>query len=168
MSPEPVAQPLAGFRWWGCRRGGLYSGIFTAGRFVPNPALSMVAPRAVPKPWPVGQDRSAKCFALRGHEAPYRDCLCGFAAFYSLPEEPELPAPEAVWGAIVGWGRVIECEHGFRAQYARPVALLDRENPLASRRRESPALAAENYGIPLLDRDELIAYAGWHGELSNV
>jgi len=122
----------------------------------------------VPKPWPVGQDRSAKCFAMRGHEAPYRDCLCGFAAFYSLPEEPELPAPEAVWGAIVGWGRVIECERGFRAQYARPVALLDRENPLASKRRESPALAAENYGIPLLDRDELIAYAGWHGELSNV
>ena len=122
----------------------------------------------MPKPWPVGQDRSAKCFAMRGHEAPYRDCLCGFAAFYSLPEEPELPAPEAVWGAIVGWGRVIECERGFRAQYARPVALLDRENPLASKRRESPALAAENYGIPLLDRDELIAYAGWHGELSNV
>ena len=168
MRPEPVAQPLAGFRWWGCRRGGLYSGIFIAGRFVPNPALSLVAPRAVPQPWPAGADRVAKCFAVRGHEAPYRDCRCGFSAFYSLPEEPELPAPEAVWGAIVGWGRVIECERGFRAQYARPVALLDRENPLARRRRESPALAAENYGIPLLDRDELIAYAGWHGELSNV
>jgi len=162
---EPVAEPLAGFRWWGARRGRLYSGIFVAGRFVPNPALSLVAPRATPSPWPTSADRVAKCFAVRGHEAPYRDCRCGYAAYYALPEEPDLPAAEAVWGAVVAWGRIIECERGFRAQYARPIALLDSENPFDRRKKKRSALAAEEYAIPLLQRDELVAYASWHGEV---
>jgi hypothetical protein len=165
VSTEPVAEPLVGFRRWGCRRGGLYSGIFVAGRFIPNPALSLVAPRARPAPWPTGEDRPAKCFAVRGHEAPYRDCRCGYSAYYALPEEPELPAPEAVWGAVVAWGRIVECERGFRARYARPVALLDREHPRCQIERGRLARAAENYGIPLLERDELVAYGTWHGEL---
>lgn len=166
MSADPVARPLAGFRRWGCRKGGLYSGIFVAGRFVYNPALSMIAPRAMPQPWPKDHDRVAKCFAMRGHEAPHRDCNCGIAAYYSLPEEPDLPAPDAVWGLVVAWGRIVECERGFRAQYARPVALLARENPLDHRKVKRSELAAETYDVPLLEREELIAYASWHGELA--
>ena len=170
MSAEPaadlVAEPLVGFRHWGARRGGLYSGIFVAGRFVHNPALGMIAPRVRPVPWPTSEDRAAKCFALRGHDAPHRDCNCGFAAYYALPEEPALPAPEAVWGAICAWGRVVEHETGFRAQYARPIALLDHRHPRdlreKGRRIEN---AADAYGVPLLARDELVAYARWHGEL---
>ncbi len=165
MSAEPVAEPIVGFRQWGSRRGRLFSGIFVAGRFVPNPALHQVAPRAVPSPWPTDADRVAKCFALRGHEAPHRDCRCGYAAYYAMPEDPELPAPEAVWGAVVAWGRIVECETGFRAQYARPIALLECDNPLDRRPVKLVARAAEEYAIPLLSREELIAYAGWHGEL---
>jgi hypothetical protein len=165
VSAEPVAQPLAGFRRWGCRRAGLYSGIFTAGRFVPNPALALVAPRALPSPWPKGEFRPAKCFAVGGHEAPNAECRCGYSAYYTLPEEPDLPAQEAVWGAVVAWGKIVECERGFRAQYARPVALLDRRSPLDRRKANRLALAAENYEIPILNRDELIAYAAWHGEV---
>ncbi len=166
MSAEPVAQPLVGFRRWGARRGALYSGIFVAGRFLPNPALGLVAPRVRPVPWPLDEDRVAKCFALRGHDAPHRDCNCGFAAYYELPAEPDVPAPEAVWGAIAAWGRVVECEHGFRAQFARPLALLEQRNLddvyEQGRRLDN---AADAYEIPLLERDALIAYAGWHGEL---
>jgi hypothetical protein len=165
VSPEPVAEPIVGFRQWGTRRGGLFSGIFVAGRFIPNPALSLVAPRAMPSPWPTTGDRVAKCFAVRGHAAPYRDCRCGYAAYYMLPEEPDLPAAQAVWGAVVAWGRVVECERGFRAEYARPVALLDCENPFDRRERKRAAVAAEHYNVPLLPRDELIAYASWHGQL---
>ena len=166
MNPEPADQPIVGFRRWGVRRRGLFSGIFVAGRFVPNPALSVVAPRARPVAWPPGENRVAKCFALRGHEAPHRDCNCGIAAYYALDAEPELPAPEALWGAIVAWGRIVEHERGFRAQFARPVALLDTsDSDEQSKPRARAAKAAERYEIPLLRRDELIAYAGWYGEL---
>ncbi len=165
MTPEPVAEPLVGFRHWGTRRGLLFSGIFVAGRFVPNPALAMVAPRAAPSPWPTDGDREARCFALRGHTAPYRDCRCGYAAWYALPEDPPLPALEAVWGVVVAWGRIVECERGFRAQFVRPVALLDKPNPFETRKRRRAEDAAETYEIPLLERDELIAYAGWHGQV---
>jgi len=166
VSVEPVAQPLVGFRHWGAKRGGLYSGIFVAGKFVPNPALAMIAPRTRQMPWPIGHDRFAKCFALRGHDAPYRDCNCGWAAYYTLPEEPELPAIECVWGAVVAWGTVIEHETGFRAEYARPLALLDRRHPDDIRERGLRLQnTADAYNIPLLARDELIAYAAWHGEV---
>jgi hypothetical protein len=166
VTPEPLALPLVGFRRWGCRKGGLYSGIFVAGRFVPNPALAMIAPRAIPVPWPADHDRNAKCFALGGHDAPHASCGCGYSAYYALPDEPDLPAPEASWGAVIAWGRVVECERGFRAEFARPLALLDRRSPL-DRREGGQRLvrAADHYGIPLLEADELVAYAAWHGEL---
>jgi hypothetical protein len=158
VTPELVAQPLVGFRRWGCRRGNLFSGIFVAGRFVPNPALSMIAPRALPSPWPADHDRPAKCFVLGPHPAPQAGCSCGYSAYYGLPEEPDLPAPEAAWGAVVAWGRVVECERGFRAEFARPLALLDpgrrRDRAEGGRRLER---VAEHYGIPLLPRDELVA-----------
>ena len=161
-----MAQPLVGFRRWGAKRGGLYSGIFVAGKFVPNPALGMVAPRAGQMPWPTDHDRFAKCFALRGHEAPHRECNCGWAAYYQIAKQPALPAIECVWGAIVAWGTIIEHERGFRAEYARPLALLDLPNPDDYREHgRCLANAAEAYGIPLLERDELIAYAAWHGEV---
>ena len=166
MTPEPVAQPLVGFRRWGARRGGLYSGIFVAGRFVPTPALAMIAPRAIPMPWPADHDRNARCFALAGHDAPHASCGCGYSAYYALPDPPDLPAPEAVWGAVVAWGRVVECERGFRAEFARPLALLELRNPI-DRREAGQRLerAADRYAIPLLPADELVAYAAWHGQL---
>jgi hypothetical protein len=45
------------------------------------------------------------------------------------------------------------------------VALLDCENPFDRRERKRAAVAAEHYNVPLLPRDELIAYASWHGQL---
>jgi hypothetical protein len=166
VTVEPVAQPLVGFRHWGAKRGGLYSGIFVAGHFVPNPALGMVAPRTRQMPWPTDYDRFAKCFALRGHDAPHRDCNCGWAAYYTLAAEPALPAIECVWGAVVAWGKIVECETGFRAEYARPIALLDRKHPDDIRERgRRLANVADAYSLPLLPRVELVAYAAWHGEI---
>jgi hypothetical protein len=48
----------------------------------------------------------------------------------------------------------------------RPLALLDQHNPDDYREKgRRRANAAEAYGIPLLERDELVAFAGWHGEV---
>ena len=67
---------------------------------------------------------------------------------------------------MVAWGTIVEHETGFRAEYARPLALLDRRHPDDIRERgRRLAAAAEAYGIPLLGRGELIAYAAWHGEV---
>jgi len=146
--------------------GGVDAFSYTGGEDTAPYRLGMIAPRVGLRPWPTERERVAKCFALRGHEAPYRDCNCGWSAYYSLAAEPELPAPECVWGAVVAWGTIVECETGFRAQFARPLALLDRENPDDLREQgRRAAFAAEAYGIPLLERDELIAYAHWHGEV---
>ena len=169
MNVEDADEPLVGFRRWGARRGGLYSGIFVAGRFVPTPARTLVAPRVRPIPWPADEPHVAKCWLLRGHEAPFAACHCGLSAYYELEDEPDLPARDAVWGAIVAWGRIVECETGFRAQYARPVGLLDAYNPLDFARPLKRARdAAEAYGVPLLPRDELVAFAGWYGELHDA
>jgi hypothetical protein len=123
MNVEDADQPLVGFRRWGVRRSGLYSGIFVAGRFVPTPARTLVAPRVKPIPWPADEPHVAKCWQLRGHDAPFAACNCGLSAYYELEDEPDLPARDAVWGAIVAWGTVVECENGFRAQYAYPYEL---------------------------------------------
>lgn len=169
MNVEDADQPLVGFRRWGVRRGGLYSGIFVAGRFVPTPARTLVAPRVKPIPWPTDEPHVAKCWQLRGHDAPFAACHCGLSAYYELEDEPDLPARDAVWGAIVAWGRVVECETGFRAQYARPVGLLEAYNPLDfARPLKRSRDAAEAYEIPLLPRDELVAFASWYGELHDA
>ena len=56
--------------------------------------------------------------------------------------------------------RSSSARRGFRAEYARPLALLDHRHPDDIRERgKRLENAAEAYSIPLLERDELIAYA---------
>lgn len=75
-----------------------------------------------------------------------------------------------VHGAIVAWGTVVLHDRGFRAEYARPVALLVDEDYTPNTdpggyRAERIALVAERRSIPVLRVDELAAYASWHGDL---
>jgi hypothetical protein len=57
----------------------------------------------------------------RGHEAPQYDCQCGF---YATKEPDEQWATySVVYGKVALWGRVIEHERGYRAQYAYPLEL---------------------------------------------
>ena len=137
-----------------------------AGRFVPTPALTMVAPRVKPQPWPVGEARLAKCFALRGHEAPFPDCACGLSAYYELDEEPDQPAPDAC-GARSSPGAASSSARPAFAPSSRGRSRCSTPTTATTSRIRAAraAAAAEAYGIPVLARDELIAYAGWYGEL---
>ncbi|MGH8909447.1 MAG: hypothetical protein ACRD0K_23855, partial [Egibacteraceae bacterium] len=61
-------------------------------------------------------------------------------------------------GIVRGWGRLIEHEHGWRAQYAAPVALLlpaaglrpARLRPRSRRRAQELEALAASYAIPLI------------------
>lgn len=56
------------------------------------------------------------------HDAPDPNCSCGFYALKSVGDE-ELsfqPGEDVCLGSVYLWGRVIECQNGYRAQYAYP------------------------------------------------
>jgi hypothetical protein len=98
---------------------------------VPTYRLCASGTRGIPKVWPPGQAVEAVCsdFASQ-HEAPWPDHECGIYAY----GEPELAQEHlttfvngnrkalAGWafGRVALWGRVVEHEHGWRAQFAYP------------------------------------------------
>jgi hypothetical protein len=62
----------------------------------------------------------------RDHEAPHFHCQCGIWGFKSLENLLSALGPSykpSVIGKVSLWGRVIETENGFRAQYAYPEQL---------------------------------------------
>lgn len=62
----------------------------------------------------------------RSHEAPLSNCGCGIWSFNTLEELVEAVQgynSKPVVGTVSLWGRLIQCEHGWRAQYAYPQEL---------------------------------------------
>ena len=74
--------------------------------------------------WAAGDPLRASC-PTGEHEAPRGECTCGIYAHKSWASASH--HARGVAGAVVGevqlWGRVIEHERGYRAQFARPCAL---------------------------------------------
>ena len=117
--------------------------------------------RSLVKPvvWPTDGPLHATCTApleLRAddHEAPSESCYCGF---WGLPlpgrlDEVELPQPEGwkVGGVAKLWGRILVGTRGWRAEWARPTALI-----VPNRRRSIPIdllqSVAARYGLILLN-----------------
>jgi hypothetical protein len=67
-----------------------------------------------------------------GRAAPQRDCGCGLYALHQPWDfDGRLPSrhfgsydqADAVIGVVAGWGRAFRGKHGWRVQFARPVAL---------------------------------------------
>jgi hypothetical protein len=146
---EPVATAYVGFRHWNVEDGRLFS----IGR---HPLTDVDCPSGAGAlgriEWPVSGLTALPC---RDGPAPAFDCSCGVYATSDLRD------PGAAWrsgphyerhmiGAVALWGRVVEHETGYRAQHARPIALL--EGYGAQR-------VADLYGVPLLSADELVVFA---------
>jgi hypothetical protein len=91
------------------------------------------------------------------HSSPHPGCVCGFNAFAELG--PKLRAHQgSVLGAIAAWGDIDVYRAGFRAQYARVVALaLPPGRRVPAGERERLELAAERYSVPLLAAKDLEA-----------
>src|SRR4051812_13449700 len=75
-------------------------------------------------PWRPGETLEARC-PSGAHLAPSAECTCGVYAHKT--RKAAIKHARMVSGAILGevelWGKVVEHEHGYRAQYARPRAL---------------------------------------------
>lgn len=121
-----------------------------------------------------GEPTDARCRLGRRvrprHRVPGPDCSCGLYALHpwSAPElygsgEP----PEEAFGIVEAWGRVEVHANGFRAQFARPVALAVVGVPLDSDVGEAVARLARRYraeAIAIADAAELAEHCrerGW-------
>jgi len=150
---DPVAtylEPIVGWRCW---------------RVLPIQTLSegkryrlcAVGTYGVPKVWEPRAAVVANCSSFRSrHEAPHRSHDCGIYA-YASEEEAERKfaslwrsnsAPGTTWafGRVSLWGRVIECELGWRGQYAYPYAVA-----VFSNGRATPQIATE-YAVDVESR----------------
>jgi hypothetical protein len=114
-----LTEPIVGWRTWDLSEG-------EAG-----PLLHPVGDSA--EAWPPRVRLHAQCtrstFAAwfgPGHAAPDRSCRCGIYAVRSLDEfERPRPAwpPPPVLGTVSLWGKVIEQQRGWRAEFAYPARL---------------------------------------------
>ena len=129
-----VVGAFRGYRWWRVQPGGyLQSPWYGRATWdaASNEAICLVTNR--PRRW------------LRRHPPldhspglPIAACDCGFYALHDVPREanrleqqvfpwqtnPHLSGThELVFGIAEAWGRVLIGTHGWRAQFARPVAL---------------------------------------------
>lgn len=154
--------PLVGYRGW----------------LVKNNSLWSAYPEIRSVEWPVNGPLQSECLKpkQRGREgddreflpspsnhywSPHLECTCGI---YALHEYPKLwkqledgrrvasfkPWPhESVTGIIHGWGRIIVGDKGFRAQSAKPIALVSR--PKSNSWPKVIERLAERYGLEIVD-----------------
>jgi hypothetical protein len=109
---------------------------------------------------------------METHAAPKWNCECGIYAFAGLQQDEALElSPQfyhrgpvdrvmRVAGVVQLWGRVVQHEHGYRAEYARPLKML--AGPSLTRLRVAGDLLdaiADRYAIRLVTRAEDLARA---------
>lgn len=146
-------QPLVGFRRW------------VPWKEPPDPPGTLHSVRyPYLNPWPVDGPLTAKCLSWPHKWVPDKACDCGIYAFYDLSTHRH---DGFVWGMVLGWGKVLEHEHGFRAERAEIKALLEppwSNTPLLARITRR---AADLYGVPTLNQQELVEYGKWWGEVKH-
>ena len=146
MTVPDLFEPLVGFRAWH---------VGTDGALVPWSAGTTGT-------WRPGTNE-ARCLApgAKRHRAPGHRCTCGL---YGLTDsrDPRLLAGRQAVGAIVAWGDVELHRTGFRAQYARIVAL-GAPHGCQPAHPERLRTAAARYGVPVVPLGRLRDVALEHG-----
>jgi hypothetical protein len=116
--PQLQADPIIGWRVWG-----IVPWENVEGR--KEPRLTALAGGW---PWPPGRATEAVCISTQHHDAPKVKHECGVYALRNEDEARQLAAPtiverEYAIGRVSLWGRVVEHERGYRAQFAYPYAI---------------------------------------------
>jgi hypothetical protein len=87
----------------------------------------------------------ANCIMGRDHSAPDASCECGYWSFKTRESLVEALGRYAQTVDVIGqveiWGRVIECENGFRSEFAYPKELWLLDSDLES--------LSWKYGVPV-------------------
>jgi len=120
MRPAPdYVHTLTGWRGWKVN-GGKLSALWMRGVWEPKKATPSFCDKSSAPLWFAPEPKSP-------HLAPHASCNCGYWSFKSLDLLTEaLPSyvdSVDVIGSVEIWGRVIECENGFRSEYAYPKEL---------------------------------------------
>jgi hypothetical protein len=107
---EASVEPIMAWRTWA----------LTGKRDGTDLLLRPVAGRS--RPWRPLQPAEAVCKHTRLHASPNIDCTCGLHGTHGIDILRRTRCP-AVLGRVALWGRVIEHDFGFRAQFAYPQLL---------------------------------------------
>jgi hypothetical protein len=116
--------------------------------------------------WRKGQEwKEAEC--TRGHRIPGYKCGCGIWAFFDAKLMADALPPalgrdgrerfEYVGGIVAAGGDIVMHEFGFRAEYAKVLAIFD-DNPSAPL-----AEIAENYGCDIVSSTDYDTYCAKRG-----
>lgn len=107
LGVEVGVEPIVAWRTWA----------LTGRRDGTDLLLRPVAGRS--RPWRPMQTAEAICKHTRLHSSPNLDCTCGLHGTHDIDILRRTRCP-AVLGRVALWGRVIEHDFGYRAQYAYP------------------------------------------------
>jgi hypothetical protein len=108
---QVLSEPIMGWRVW------------TLHSNLRETELRMLPISGNAAPWPPFVPASASCPRRRKHPVPGLDCTCGLHATRGVTLLHRARNP-AVMGTVALWGRVVEHELGYRAQYAYPQRLM--------------------------------------------
>jgi hypothetical protein len=140
-----ATEPIVGWRVWRIERGvdrkisafELATELLEAERRgEPSPVERLFRYRlrslTQPELWPTGRAFESACTSEETeaeHEAPHPSCQCGVWALRSYESATRVAlayrhsGTAIAVGAVSLWGRIIELERGWRAQYAYPAGL---------------------------------------------
>jgi hypothetical protein len=113
-----------------------------------------------PVEWPKRTALAAACDRprfpfFRLHGAPAKPCRCGIYAARPdalralIEDDPLQPATPTVIGRVALWGRVVECERGWRASRAYPERLFVTSRGGTRERLARIAGGLRGYGVPV-------------------
>jgi hypothetical protein len=110
LSVEVSSEPVLAWRTWA----------LTGARDARHLLLRPVAKRS--RTWRPLQSVEARCRVSAWHTAPDVGCTCGLHGTHGLDVLRRTRNP-AVLGRVALWGRIVEHDLGFRAQFAYPQRL---------------------------------------------
>jgi hypothetical protein len=109
VEPRVIPEAVSAWRAWG----------LSGSRDGSNVRLMPVAGSA--RPWSIAEPTRASC-RRRHDRIPDVGCRCGLHAMHGREEIRRTRDP-AVAGTVALWGRIVEHEHGYRAEWGYPQRL---------------------------------------------